>query len=434
MNCQMRSFLRSRSLIAVTCIYFAISSAVLAQTSTQIQGFDPLALESAPVEKVVEATGRAKMFVESSVGNASQRYSLGSMGVRRASFDISFSGGVGPGLRAVFSDRVDIVHASGVGSDSVVNSLREAYLSLQPEGSNAVFDFGRINQRNGPGYGYNPTDFFRDGSLRVLTSADPFALRQNRIGSVMARGQYLWNGGSLSVAYSPKLASRPSADGWSLDLGSTNNRDRGLVTLGTRISENMNSQVFLYREAGMDVAVGANMTALISDAATAHFEVSRGREPDLLSRALAPVSANVATRNRFVGGATYTTLGKTSITVEYQYNGFGLKRPDWFALGAAPGAQLGYLREALRLQELAPRQAILIYVTQRGLWLKDLDLTAYLRFNATDSSKIAWIELRHHWSNFDLTFQLQQNIGRANSEFGILPDRRVMQVLGTYYF
>ena len=184
----------------------------------------------------------------------------------------------------------------------------------------------------------------------------------------------------------------------------------------------------------MDVAVGANMTALISDAATAHFEVSRGREPDLLSRALAPVSANVATRNRFVGGATYTTLGKTSITVEYQYNGFGLKRPDWFALGAAPGAQLGYLREALRLQELAPRQAILIYVTQRGLWLKDLDLTAYLRFNATDSSKIAWIELRHHWSNFDLTFQLQQNIGRANSEFGILPDRRVMQVLGTYYF
>jgi hypothetical protein len=44
------------------------------------------------------------------------------------------------------------------------------------------------------------------------------------------------------------------------------------------------------------------------------------------------------------------------------------------------------------------------------------------------------LELRHHWPSFDLTLQLQQNIGNANSEFGILPDRRVVQVLGNYYF
>jgi len=44
-----------------------------------------------------------------------------------------------------------------------------------------------------------------------------------------------------------------------------------------------------------------------------------------------------------------------------------------------------------------------------------------------------WLELRRHWPNFDLSFQLQQNIGNANSEFGLLPDRRVVQVLGTYY-
>jgi hypothetical protein len=30
--------------------------------------------------------------------------------------------------------------------------------------------------------------------------------------------------------------------------------------------------------------------------------------------------------------------------------------------------------------------------------------------------------------------QLQQNIGRPSTEFGLLPDRRVLQVLGTYYF
>jgi hypothetical protein len=287
--------------------------------------------------------------------------------------------------------------------------------------------------RNGPGYGYNPTDFFRDGSLRVLTSADPFALRQNRIGTVMLRGQQIWDGGSLSIAYSPKLASRPSADGWSLDLGSTNNRDRMLATLGTKFSETMNTQLFLYKEDGLSATVGANMTALLSDAVTAHLEWTRGREPSTFTRAFA-LPSNVETRNRFVGGATYTTLGKTSITAEYQYNGFGLSQTGWDALAAKPGAQLAYLSESLRLQELAPRQAILIYVTQKSLWLKDLDLTAYIRFNPRDKSKLAWFELRHHWSNFDLNLQWQQNIGRQNTEFGVLPDRRIVQVLGTYYF
>jgi len=395
---------------------------------------DPLSLESTPVEKVEKASGNAKVFVEGSIGNASQRYLPESLNTRRATFDLSYSGQFGTGLRAVFSDRIDVIHPTNPGADSTVNSLREAYLSWQPDGGNSIFELGRINVRSGPGYGYNPTDFFRDGSLRVLTSADPFALRQNRIGSVMLRGQRLWNGGSLSVAYSPKLATRPSADGWSLDLGSTNNRDRFLVTLGTRISEVINTQILLYKEDGMSATFGANMTTLLSDAATAHLEWTYGREPDLLSRATSIVPGNVVSRNRFVGGATYTTLGKTSITAEYQYNGFALKHSNWAALGMVPGAQLGYLRGALRLQELAPRDAILVYVTQKDLWLKDLDLTAYVRFNMRDSSKLAWFELRHHWSNFDLTFQLQQNIGRANSEFGILPDRRVMQVLGTYYF
>ena len=59
---------------------------------------------------------------------------------------------------------------------------------------------------------------------------------------------------------------------------------------------------------------------------------------------------------------------------------------------------------------------------------------AYLRINPGDDSRLAWFELRRQWPNFDRAFQLQQNIGRANSEFGILPDRCIVQFLGTYYF
>lgn len=396
---------------------------------------DALNLESAPASTAASSAGTSatKIFVEGAVGNASQRYQLNSRSLGRASLDVSHTARMGTGLRAVFSDRLDLIHPRDPGADETVNSLREAYLSWQPDSGNTVLEFGRINLRYGPGYGYNPTDFFRDGSLRAVTTADPFALRENRLGTVMLRGQRLWTGGSLSVAFSPKLADRPNPDGWSLDLGSTNNRDRALVALGTQFSSSISSQVLLYKEDGLSPTVGANMTALLSDAATAHLEWTRGKEPDLLSRALA-LPTPASTRNRFVGGATYTTFGKLSITAEYQYNGFGLNQSNWAALGAAPAVQIAYLREGLRLQELAPRQAYLIYVTQKGLGLKDLDLTAYIRFNPGDNSRLAWLELRHHWSNFDLTFQLQQNIGRSTSEFGILPDRRIMQVLGTYYF
>ena len=394
---------------------------------------DALNLESAPEAAAAPAAADTRMFVEGAIGNASQRYLPNSRDTARASFDFSHTARLGPGLRAVFSDRVDHLYPRVAGADATVNSLREAYLSWQPESRNTVLEFGRINLRYGAGYGYNPTDFFRDGSLRVVTTADPFALRENRQGSVMLRAQRLWTGGSLSLAFSPKLADRPNPDGWSPDLGSTNNRNRSLIALGTQWSQRVSSQLFFYKEAGLSPAVGANMTALLSDAAVAHLEWTRSKEPDLLTRAFS-LPSSAATRNRFVSGITYTTSGKLSVTAEYEYNGFGLNRSGWAALGPASATQLAYLGEALRLQELAPRQAYLIYVTQKSLWLKDLDLTAYLRINPGDNSRLAWVELRQHWSKFDLTLQLQQNIGRAASEFGTLPDRRVVQILGTYYF
>lgn len=432
MACLNRSALFSLIAVFASAVSGVTISMAQAQVVSQVEGFDPLALQSAPVEKVA-VQNDIKVFVEGALGNATQRYQLGSINIRRASLDLNYSGRIGSGLRVVFSDRIDNIHPTVAGSDAAVNSLREAYLSWQPDGGESIYDFGRMNLRYGPGYGYNPTDFFRDGSLRTVTTANPLALRENRLGTVVVRGQRLWTGGSLSVAYSPKLATRSSADGWSLDLGATNNRDRGVVVLGTQFSERVSTQFLAYKEEGLSPQIGASLTALLSDAAVAHAEWSRGKVPSLLSRAIA-LQGTSATRNRFSGGVTYTTLGKLSLTAEYQYNGFGLDQASWEALGANPTDQIAYLIEAQRLQDLAPRQAFLIYVSQKDIGLKNLDLTAFLRVNLGDHSRLAWVELRRHWSNFDLAVQLQQNMGRSSSEYGILPDRRVIQVLGTYYF
>ena len=50
---------------------------------------------------------------------------------------------------------------------------------------------------------------------------------------------------------------------------------------------------------------------------------------------------------------------------------------------------------------------------------KDLDATGYVRFNGEDHSRLAWLELRHHWPQFDLTLQLQYNLGSAGTPFVI---------------
>ncbi|CAN5393973.1 hypothetical protein BH11PSE9_BH11PSE9_01310 [soil metagenome] len=397
---------------------------------------DALSLSSAPAEASTEAAPKTKFFAEGVLGSASRRNGSGSHTLARASLDLTHSADLAPGWRAALSDRLDYVCPSdpiaGEG-DATINSLREAYVSWQRADGNTAIDLGRVNLRYGPGYGYNPTDFFRDGALRTMTSTNPLALRENRLGTFVLRGQQLWNGGGLSVAYSPKLADRPSTEGFSLDAGATNNRDRGLVALSSQFSDRISTQWLLYKERGLPAQIGASATALLTDAAVAHAEWSRGREPDLLNRAAA--TGTRTTRNRFVGGLTYTIASKLSITAEYQYNGFALDRSGWDAVAVASPAALGaYLLEAQRRQDLASRDAYLVYITQKSLLLKNLDATALLRVNAGDHSRLAWIELRHHWSHVDLALQLQQQSGRFGSEYGLYPDRRSAQLLATYFF
>ena len=161
-----------------------IATAAFAATilATAVPGWaaaDPddaaLGLKSAS-ERPDEATRKPlKFFVEGAIGNASLRYEPGSRSLRRVSFDMFYSGRVATDWRFVLSDRLDHALPNSGGSDDTLNSLREAYLSWEGDGGNTVVDIGRINLRYGPAYGYNPTDFFRDGALRSITSVNPFA-------------------------------------------------------------------------------------------------------------------------------------------------------------------------------------------------------------------------------------------------------------------
>jgi hypothetical protein len=92
-----------------------------------------------------------------------------------------------------------------------------------------------------------------------------------------------------------------------------------------------------------------------------------------------------------------------------------------------------YLVEAQRRQDIAARQALMFYVSQRDAGIKNLELTGLMRYSLEDHSRFAWIEARYHWARFDLALQWQANLGRAETEYGAQTSRRLVQVLLAYY-
>lgn len=156
----------------------------------------------------------------------------------RASIDFRYDGAIVPRLRAVLSDRLDLIHCRGdlEPHDDSVNTLRETYLSWHAT-PDLIADLGRINLRYGSAFGYNPTDYFKSNALRTIVSIDPASLRENRQGTVVVQGQKLWIDSSVTAAFSPKLGDPPpSSSTFSLNFGATNPSNRWLLAAGHRFA------------------------------------------------------------------------------------------------------------------------------------------------------------------------------------------------------
>lgn len=198
------------------------ASALLASASARADDADALSLEAAPAAAAPATPAATRVFVEGALGRIAQRYDLPSLSARRASLDITHNAKWSGGWRATVSDRLDSIHPADDGMPSTLNSLREAFVGWQSDAGATLVEFGRINLRHGTAYGFNPTDVFREGSLRAYTTSDPIALRENRLGTVMLRAQRQVAGGAVSLAFAPKLADEPSNSPFNLDLGATN--------------------------------------------------------------------------------------------------------------------------------------------------------------------------------------------------------------------
>jgi opacity protein-like surface antigen len=351
----------------------------------------------------------------------------------RASLDARFDKTFAPGWRAVFADRLDLNRSDSAAGNSDYNTLKEAYLSWQAA-PDRIADLGRINVRNGVAMGYNPTDYFRADALRTVVSLDPHSLRENRLGSAMLRGQTLWNGGSLTALYSPKLAEQPSGADFNPDFGATNRRDRWQIALSEKLSEALSPQWLLSGGAGQSPQLGMNLTALPNDSMVAYLEWSGGRTPSLAAQAL-PRPDDAAFRSHLSSGLTYTTQNNISFTVEYEYNGAGMDKAAWTSLRhGSPLAYGLYRGYVTNLQELPTRDNVFVYAVWQDALVKNLDLTAMVRDDLVDHSRLQWLEARYHWPRVDIALQSQLDTGQPGSTYGAAPQRRLWQAVARYFF
>jgi hypothetical protein len=385
--------------------------------------------DEAPTVKAAPQSWR--LFAEGALARSWLRNPSASGDEGRVSIDFRYDGSVVPQLRAVFSDRLDLIHSGGdlEPHEDNRNTLREAYVSWHAT-PDLIGDVGRVNLRYGAAFGYNPTDYFKGNALRTVVSIDPVSLRENRQGTVVVQGQKLWSGSSVSAAFSPKLSDAPpSSSTFSLDFGATNPSNRWLLAASHKFTEELNPQLVVYGGEHMSTQAGLNVSGLVNRATVAYLEFSGGRGPSMMTQAQG-LSDPEESQQRGAAGLTYTTDFNLSLTAEFEYNSAAPSHADWQALTAgAPLDSLRLLSFARAQQDLPVRRAIFLYASWKDMVVRNFDLSAFVRHDTDSRSREQWIEAGYHWSKTEVAMRWQQYAGSSSSAYGFVPVARRAEIL-----
>lgn len=395
----------------------------------QSEDLDALTLADKAPAAVPKVAREWNAFLEAAVGQGRLRGGEGRVGMTRGALDVRADWALTPTLRAVFSDRLDLVDSDGVPPGENINTLREAYLSFSL-GHDLLLDFGRANIRNGAAVGFNPSDWFKTNALRSIVNPDPAVLRENRQGTVVAQVQRLWNAASLTAAYSPRLARSSDSATFALNAGATNPANRWLLAGSFKLGEQFNPQLLMHGGDDTPAQIGVNLSTLIGDAAVAFGEFSAGKGVSLVSQALA-VAASETHQQRASLGLTYTTSFNLSLTLEAEYNSAAPTAGQWHALSGAAQQQL--LSTAESLQDLPSRSQLFFYASWKNLLARQLDLSGFLRRDLETQGSAWWLEARYHWDRAELALQWQVYGGSAGTLFYVVPQQRTGQLVLRFY-
>jgi hypothetical protein len=393
--------------------------------------------DSTPAQKVEKAD--YQFSLEPAMRVATVRPDDATQTAERLAVELAVQKAFAAGWTFNFADRLDLNGPQRFSGDpGAINTLKELYVDGRiGKDSQTLVDIGRVNMRLGVATGYNPTDYFRDSAVRSVASVDPASLRENRLGTVMLRGQRVWTGGSLTALVAPKLASEPNNADYSIDLGATNQNTRWLIAISQHVIADLSPQFLLYDDGkpGSSPQFGVNLTHLINNACVGYVEWTGGRSPSTLARALGQPESDVAFRWSMSTGLTCTTSRNLSLTLEYERAGAALDKAGWEALQKGPPDQYAAYRNlANAQQDPATRDNLFLMVRWQDAFVPRLDLSGFIRMNLADHSRLTWLEARYHFTRTDVALQWQLNSGSNLSEYGALPQHTLWQVLLKHYF
>jgi hypothetical protein len=367
----------------------------------------------------------------------------------RTSFDLSTKWKPVSRLTFTLSDRFDVVAQNGEAvwsSQTVRNELRESYASWEAL-TRTYLELGRINVHTGAALGFNPTDFFRPGTLIGQASLDPSVLRMNRLGTMMVRAQHIWSGGSASIAYAPKLFAPPSlastAIGIDPQLDSTNSSHRALAEVSTNVRD-LSVQALAYYEPHR-AKLGVNLTQPIGQSVIAYAEWSGGVDQGLVARALdygrttgtipagspdpIPADPSRAFRNDLAAGASVTIASTLTVNLEYHFHQGGMARTDWdhwFTNGIAMPSlapELWYIRAYANAQlEPASMHQVFVRADWPGAIVDHLELSGFAFASLIDGSVLTQVTASYFLSDqWTANVSFGGNFGTARSERGSMP-------------
>jgi hypothetical protein len=372
-----------------------------------------------------------------------------------------------PNALVVYSGRLNLVLQDDLGfpnRGNVNHDLRELYASVEPW-ARAYLDAGRINVKSGVALGFNPTDYFKARAVIDPLTADPSALREDRLGTLMLRAQRVGETGSVSAVYAPRVTDPSPVGqdpyrGFNPLFGRTNGTNRWLVKASQRLSDELSPEALAYHD-GSQWKFGANVTTSVGQSTVAYLEWSGGRRLGIIDEALAfgretgtipPLAPSVITQggeehfqSQVAVGASYTTESKITFNLEYHYNQAGFSRSDWdrwFALGegqpeSSPIArELWYIRSyANDRQEPLQRHGLFVRMDWVDFMVPKLELTGFVLADARDGSTL--LQLEADYARTDLwTFGVLAGgtTGGRRSNFGSLPRGNSILLKAVRYF
>jgi hypothetical protein len=329
--------------------------------------------------------------------------------------------------------------------------LRELFVSYRPV-DGVFLDVGRINLKNGVAIGFNPTDFYRTRTVVEALSIDPSVLREDRLGTLMARVQFVFHGGAVTAVLAPKLTSPsqlyqsstlPSVDPM---LDRTNAGDRFLLKADVDLGADISPEVLFYDDDGR-VQWGLNLARSFGQKAVAYVEWAGGRGSPLAGEALSygvltgsfpaaassALSASSTTRfqSDLSAGFSYATESKVTFWAEYHLHQAGFSRQDWQSWfddgtsrrGPAFAPLLWYVRGYAQDQGVPlTKHALFLRADWTDAFIFNLEITAFANVDLYDGSTLG--QLTAAWSATDLwtiTLLASANVGPSRSEFGSSP-------------